>query len=130
MGMYDVITHKIKCPKCETDIEIEEQIKWTNDCVLNYYKVGDKIDASDGEYDFATWVRPELFVKCKNCGEKINYKVIVKDGILSEIKITHSERNEGLFTRLPNSDGTVDLHMNQKMFDKVIDPFYKKMDER
>lgn len=114
MGMYDVITHKIKCPKCETDIEIEEQIKWTNDCVLNYYKVGDKIDASDGEYDFATWVRPELFVKCKNCGEKINYKVIVKDGILSEIKITHSERNEGLFTRLPNSDGTVDLHMNQK----------------
>ena len=60
----------------------------------------------------------------------INYKVIVKDGILSEIKITHSEQNEGLFTRLPNSDGTVDLHMNQKMFDKVIDPFCKKVDER
>ena len=34
MGMYDVITHKIKCPKCKTDIEIEEQIKWTNDCVF------------------------------------------------------------------------------------------------
>lgn len=28
--------------------------------------------------------------------------------------------NEELFTRLPNPDGTVDLHMNQKMFDEVV----------
>lgn len=91
MGMYDVITHKIKCPKCNTGVDIEEQIKWTNECVLNYYKVGDKIDAPDGEYDFATWVRPELFVECKKCGEKIYYKAVVKDGVLSEIKVIHSD---------------------------------------
>lgn len=89
MGMYDVIKHKIKCPKCNANVQIEEQIKWTNCCVLNYYKVGDKIDAPDGEYDFATFVRPELFVKCEKCGEKIHYKVVVKSGIFSEIKINH-----------------------------------------
>lgn len=89
MGMYDVIKHKIKCPKCNADIKIEEQIKWTNDCILNYYKVGDKIDAPDGEYDFATQVRQELFVICGKCSKKIKYKGIVKDGILNEIRITH-----------------------------------------
>ena len=87
MGMYDVIKHKIKCPKCNANVQIEEQ--WTNCCVLNYYKVGDKIDAPDGEYDFATFVITELFVKCEKCGEKIHYKVVVKSGILSEIKINH-----------------------------------------
>ena len=91
MGMYDVIKHKIKCPRCNAEVEIEEQIKWTNYCQLNYYKVGDRIDAPDGEYGFATWVRPELFVKCKKCDEKILYKVVVKDGILSEIKINESD---------------------------------------
>lgn len=77
----------MKCPKCNRDIEFAEQIKWTNECLLKYYKVGDKIDADDGEYDFATWVRPELITECNYCKEKIRYKVIVKDGILTEIKI-------------------------------------------
>ena len=36
MGMYDVIIHKIKCPKCNANIKIEEQNKWTNDCILTY----------------------------------------------------------------------------------------------
>lgn len=35
-----------------------------------------------------------------------------------------SENN--LFTRLPNSDGTVDLHLNQKMFNKLVEPFCRK----
>lgn len=87
MGMFDTITHKMKCPKCNKDIEFTEQVKWTNNCFLRDYKVGEKIDAVDGEYTYATWLRPELIANCDNCNEKIKYKVIVKGGILSEIKI-------------------------------------------
>ena len=87
MGMYDTITHKMKCPKCNKKFEFSEQVKWTNACLLYDYKVGDKIDAADGEYTYATWVRPELKVNCPNCNEEIHYKVIVKDGILTEISV-------------------------------------------
>lgn len=87
MGMYDTITHKMRCPKCNKKIEFTEQVKWTNGCLLIDYRVGDKIDAADGEYDWATWIRPELVTECTYCHEKIHYKVIVKDGILSEIRI-------------------------------------------
>lgn len=87
MGMYDTITHKMRCPKCNKNFEFTEQVKWTNGCLLIDYHVGDKIDADDGEYDFATWIRPELVTECNHCNEKIRYKVIVKDGILSEIRV-------------------------------------------
>lgn len=87
MGMFDMITHKMKCPQCNNDIEFVEQIKWTNDCIMHTYQVGDKIDAMDGEYDYATWARPELVETCDNCGEEMRYKVIVKNGILTEIKV-------------------------------------------
>lgn len=87
MGMYDTITHKMNCPKCNKKFEFTEQVKWTNACLLYDYKVGDKIDADDGEYTYATWVRPELKANCPNCNEEIQYKVIVKDGILSEISM-------------------------------------------
>lgn len=87
MGMYDTISHKMKCPKCNNEITFSEQVKWTNACLLYNYKVGDKIDADDGEYDYATWIRPELVTECSYCKEKIHYKVIVKDGILTEIRV-------------------------------------------
>ena len=87
MGMYDTITHKMKCPKCNNDIKFCEQVKWTNPCLLYDYKVGNKIDAADGEYTYATWVRPQLVIECKNCNEIIHYKIIVKNGILEEIRI-------------------------------------------
>lgn len=87
MGMFDIITHKMKCPKCNKDVEFTEQVKWTNDCALIYYKVGDMINADDGEYDWATWIRPELITECKYCHEKIHYKVIVKEGVLREIRV-------------------------------------------
>lgn len=87
MGLYDTIIHKIKCPKCGNEFEFSEQIKWTNNCLLYNYKVGDKIDAADGEYTYATWIRKELVTKCNHCDEKIYYKIIVKDGILTEIKL-------------------------------------------
>ena len=87
VGMFDTITHKMKCPKCNKNFGFQEQIKWTNNCFLIDYRVGDKINAADGEYDYATWVRPELIAECPHCKEKIPYKVIVKDGILTEIRI-------------------------------------------
>ena len=87
MGMYDTITHKIKCPKCNKNFEFSEQIKWTNERHLIDYKVGDKIDGADGEYTYATWVRPKLIAECVHCKEKIHYKVIVKDGILTDIRV-------------------------------------------
>ena len=47
MGMYDMIHHKTVCPKCGEDLIIDEQIKWTNNCILKCYQVGDEIDAED-----------------------------------------------------------------------------------
>ena len=77
----------MKCPKCNKKFEFTEQVKWTNTCLLYDYKVGDKIDADDGEYTYATWVRPELVTECSHCKEKIRYKIVVKDGILTEIGV-------------------------------------------
>jgi len=37
------------------------------------------------------------------------------------------DRNETLFTRLPNFDGTVDLYMDKKMFDKAVEPFCRRI---
>ena len=89
MGMYDQIMHTIKCPKCNSNVEILEQIKWCpyENRSLKTYKIGDKIDVADGEYTFATKVRPELITKCNRCKENIYYKVIVKDGIISKFII-------------------------------------------
>lgn len=87
MGMYDMIHHKMVCPECGEDLIIDEQIKWTNDCILKCYQVGDEIDAEDGEYDFATWTRPVLTTRCNHCKTDFDYKIIVKDGVLSEIRI-------------------------------------------
>lgn len=84
MGMFDIILHTMKCPKCGEKFTFSEQVKWTNDCAMMVYKIGDYIDAKDGEYDFATWARL-LITKCDHCGEKIKYNIVVRDGILSEI---------------------------------------------
>lgn len=86
MGMFDTIHHKINCPKCNEPVIIEEQIKWA-DCLLRDLKVGDRVDARDGEYTYATFARPELVTECKKCHEKIRYKIIVKYGIIDEIRI-------------------------------------------
>ena len=86
MGMFDTIVHTMPCPKCGKDTEIMEQIKWS-ECLLRYFKIGDKIDAVDGVYDYATSMRPELVTECDNCHKEFRYKVIVKDGILAEIKV-------------------------------------------
>lgn len=40
--------------------------------------------------------------------------------------INECKNNEELFTRLPNQDGTVDLHMNQEMFNKIVESFCRK----
>lgn len=41
-----------------------------------------------------------------------------------------NKNKDNLFTRLPNSDGTVDLHMNQKMFDKAVESFCRKLEKK
>lgn len=44
--------------------------------------------------------------------------------------LNECKNNEELFTRLPNPDGIVDLHMNQKMFEKVVEPFRRTMEDK
>lgn len=44
--------------------------------------------------------------------------------------IDKCKNNKELFTRLPNPDGTVDLYMNQKMFDKAVEPFCRKIEDK
>lgn len=50
-----------------------------------------------------------------------NKHIVRMKKILNECK-----NNENFFTRLPNPDGTVDLHLNQKMFNKTVDSFCRK----
>lgn len=87
MGVYDVIRGTVKCPKCGNIFEAEEQVKWTNECFLHTYEVGDEIDAANGEYDWATGLRGRLYDVCGECKVDVNLKAIVEDGILKEIKV-------------------------------------------
>lgn len=53
--------------------------------------------------------------------------VEVKDFNCEDFVKIKNNTNEELFTRLPNPDDTVDLHMNQKMFDEVVGSFCRKV---
>ena len=101
MGMFDYIKHEIKCPNCHSKMIIREQIKWTNKCRCHTYKVGDEIDAEDGEYTYATNGRPVLLTTCKNCGEEFIYKAIVEKGVLKEIDILASMKEINSFDSIP-----------------------------
>lgn len=87
MGLYDNISGKIKCPHCGQEFDVDLQIKWTNDCIMYDYHVGQEIDALDGEYSYATAVRQRLYDVCPNCKEDVNLIAIVKDGILRDIMV-------------------------------------------
>ena len=88
MGMYDNIRGKVKCPKCNKKFIVDEQVKWTNDCFLHTYEVGDDIDASDGIYSYATYVRPELYAICEHCKRDVMLEAVVEKGKLKEINVT------------------------------------------
>lgn len=97
MGMFDYIKHEIECPNCHSKMVIREQIKWTNKCSCHTYQVGDKIDAEDDEYTYATNGRPVLFTTCKNCGKQFFYKVTVEKGILKNIFV-YPEPSDFMYT--------------------------------
>lgn len=88
MGMYDFICGIVKCPKCGKKVEIEDQIKWTNNCLMQNYRVGDKIDAPDGVYINGSYVRNEMVDICEFCHTKISFTATVKDSILTEISVS------------------------------------------
>ena len=79
MGMFDYIYGNVKCPNCDNIFEFSEQVKWTNDPTLTSYKPGGYIDADDGEYDYATYVRPDLIGICPKCNEKWRLKAVIKN---------------------------------------------------
>lgn len=87
MGVFDTIRYRAKCPYCGADIELQNQIKWTNPRRCRDYTIGDKIPASDGLYGYATIGRPCLYHICTNCNKKIFYICKVKEGTLAEIKL-------------------------------------------
>ena len=77
--MFDYIHGNVRCPDCDSVFEYEEQVKWTNDPTLTTYKSGKYIDADDGEYDYATYIRPDLVGICPQCNKMWNLKAIVKN---------------------------------------------------
>lgn len=82
MGMFDYVVGKVQCPKCGAEFEAEDQVKWTSDCFLFRYKVGEEIDAEDGEYDYGSWIRPHLISDCPKCHAEVRLKATVKNHIL------------------------------------------------
>ncbi len=87
MGMYDDIQGEVKCLKCGKEFVAQEQIKWA-DCMLRMYNVGDSIPAEDGEYDYATYIRPTMDDQCPFCHTWQHFKATVKDGILTKLETT------------------------------------------
>lgn len=58
------------------------------------------------------------------CYQKLIIRIFYGKYIVRMKKIIDKcKNNEELFTRLLNPDGTVDLHMNKKVFDKAVEPF-------
>lgn len=90
MGMYDTLSGKIRCPKCNKKTIIDEQIKWA-DCLLNDYKIGSKINIPDGIYDWGSAVRPELKAKCIHCGYTFSFDVVVKKGKIKKYRSVNKE---------------------------------------
>ena len=90
--MYDNICGEVKCLNCRKEFIAEEQVKWTDWCTLQYYNIGDKIPADDGEYDYATWVRPTLNTQCPYCRTWQHFKAKVKNGILEKLETTETFR--------------------------------------
>ena len=88
MGLFDEIKGKIKCPKCSEIFEAKDQVKWTNNCWMETYSVGDYIGAMDGEYDYGSLVRNVLFSFCPNCGVEVHFKAIVMNGKLHDLVST------------------------------------------
>lgn len=87
MGMFDYVQGEVKCLNCRKEFIAEEQIKWA-DCLLKYYTVGDSIEAKDGEYDYATRIRPNLVTQCPYCKAWQYFKATVKNGILERFDAT------------------------------------------
>lgn len=73
--------------------------------------ISEELQRKHGKLFFDDYVKDFVEVKELNCGDFVQMK---------------DNTNEELFTRLPNLDGTVDLYMNQKMFDKSVEPFCRK----
>lgn len=86
MGMYDYVKGNIKCPKCGTDFQAKDQIKWTNDCYLNTYSIGDKIDADDGEYTYGSWARANMNSYCPECCTEVRFKAVIQNGVFINIE--------------------------------------------
>lgn len=87
MGMYDEIQGEVKCLKCGKEFVAQEQIKWA-DCMLRMYNIGDSIPAEDGEYDYATYIRPTMDDQCPHCRTWQHFKAIVRNGTLAKLKST------------------------------------------
>ena len=89
MGMFDLIRCELKCPHCNSNNEVVEQMKWLDhdDRSLSYYTLGSEIPVKDDIYDWATWVRPDLEWDCKECGKHFFYAVEVKDRKMKKIYV-------------------------------------------
>jgi hypothetical protein len=90
MGVYDYIKGHVRCPYCGSVKEINKQIKWTKDCFMYTYLIGDEIAASDGVYYHATGVRNKMYTCCNNCNEEIEYSVTVANNKLKSINVVEN----------------------------------------
>lgn len=87
----------------------------------------------DGNYDKCQVIESytkEQWINGSRCCPKtprLYWKMV---GGTKRYIVRENKSEDNLFTRLPNPDGTVDLFMNKKMFDKAVEPFCKKMEDK
>lgn len=95
MGMYNTVWGHVRCPYCDKINDLEQQIKWTHECNLDDYIVGDKINADDGVYTCG-FHDNGFNIHCESCCNGFYYEMTVEDGRLTKISSIDKLTAEGM----------------------------------
>lgn len=120
MGMFD--TFRDDCPNCGKLIDIQSKL---GDCLLNYYKPGDKVK---GFFDCSFRVKDE----CSHCGH--HPTVHIEDGkftglLLDPLPTSKQEMHWGSVGEIGVDDSEEQMEEMVESFRKVFDEIDKVEDE-
>ncbi|MDR2869495.1 MAG: hypothetical protein LBV04_03510 [Deferribacteraceae bacterium] len=88
MGMYNYLNFQDLCPHCKENLQFQAEIKiaFLN---LDSYCVGDKLNWKNKAHKASDIYAG--YVECDNCAKDFWIDVIVKEDIISAIKISKKE---------------------------------------
>jgi hypothetical protein len=82
MGMFDEISGKVKCPKCDKETNYYEQFKWS-DCLLFNYELGDTVSSGESYYGYdrpeGKYHLEESHTTCDQCQYQFNSYAVLRN---------------------------------------------------